>query len=126
MKKKFINTIVILFVLLSIVVYVLHQYLPAYSFAALMGGNILMAVLSLSSFLMVTRQMQQKPQAFVRAVYAGTFSKMLVCMFAILIYVMVNRNTLYKPLIFVLFGIYIVYTVAETSVLSKTARDTKQ
>ncbi len=125
MKKKFITTIITLFVLLCVVFYGLNYYLPAYSLAALIGGNTIMAVLSLINFLLVTKQINNRPQAFVRGVYAGTFLKLLVCMFSVLGYIMVNRASLYKPLIFVLFGIYIIYTVAETSMLSKIARETK-
>lgn len=125
MKKKFITTISSLFVLLCLAFYALHIYIPDYRLAVLIGGNALMAVLSLSSFLLVSMQMNKRPQAFVRGVYAGTFLKLLVCMFSILIYIMLNRASIHKPTIFVLFGIYAIYTVAETSVLQKIARQTK-
>ena len=81
-----------------------------------------MAFLSSASFYMVTKQIKSRPEAFVRGVYSGTFLKLLVCMAAILIYVMANRPNIHKPTLFVLFGIYIVYTVIETTTLSKMAR----
>ncbi len=68
MKKKFITTIVSLFVLLCVAFYALHFYLPDYRLAVLIGGNALMAALSLSSFLLVSNQMNKRPQAFVRGV----------------------------------------------------------
>ena len=125
MKKKYIITIITIFVLLSIASYCLNMYLPSYTLAVLIGGNLLMAILSLVSYLVVARQLQQRPQAFVGGVYAGTFLKLFACMGALLIYVMMNKATLYKPSVFVLFGIYTVYTVAETSVLQKMAKGGK-
>jgi Ca2+/Na+ antiporter len=43
-------------------------------------------------------------------------------MTAMLIYIVINRDTIHKPSVFVLFGIYAVYTAIETVILSKTAK----
>lgn len=122
MKKKYITTIITLFVLLTVVFYALCKSLPDYKMPVLMGGNIVMAILSLLSFFLVSKQLHERPQAFIRGVYAGTFLKLFVCMIAIFVYVIANRPNIHKPSIFVLFGIYAIYTVAETSVLQKMAK----
>lgn len=88
----------------------------------LMGGNIIMFLLSVFSFTIVTKNMQGKPGAFVRSVNASTFLKLFVCIVSILIYALVNKPDIHKPSLFILFGIYIVYTAIETVLLSKTAR----
>lgn len=125
MRKHFNLVIIVLFVLLTVAFFGLQQYNPAFRFRVLMGGNVLMAVLSLVSYRLVKKQMNEKPQAFVRGVYAATFLKLMVCMTSILLYVVLDRPNIHKPSIFMLFGVYAVYTVMETWMLSKLAREAK-
>jgi hypothetical protein len=122
MKQRFIIYIISVFAALTAVFWYMKSALPDYRFKVLMGANALMLVLSLISFFLVTREFKNKPHAFVRGVYAGTFLKLLSCMAAIMIYVMLNKNDIHKPTLFVLFGIYAVYSIVETSLLSKIAR----
>jgi len=122
MKQKFLLRITGLFIVLWAIFNYMKSTLPEYRFKVLMGANVLMLVLSIISFFLVTREFKNKPHAFVRGVYAGTFLKLLSCMAAIMIYVMLNKNDIHKPTLFVLFGIYAVYSIVETSLLSKIAR----
>jgi len=123
MKRQFIIVILVIFILLSIVFYVMRSYAPAYSYIALETGNMIMAALSLSSFFIVKKQIDNRPQAFVHGVYGASFLKLMVCMISILVYVLLNRSHIHKPSVFVLFGIYAVYTIAETLLLSKLAKE---
>lgn len=122
MKNRFILIIVLLFVALSAIFFWLKNAAPEYSFGALMGGNIIMAVLAIVSYVLVTGQIDKRPQAFVRGVYSSTFLKLFVCIIAILTYALVNKPNVHKPSLFILFGIYAVYSVAETWQLSRMAR----
>jgi len=121
--KKYLLAIVVIFIVLSIGFYVLKMTAPEFQFIALMTGNTLMAILSLSAYLMVKRQIGNKPEAFVRGVYGASFLKLMVCMVAILVYVLLNRTHLHKPTVFILFGIYAIYSAVETILLSKLARE---
>lgn len=123
MKKYFIPVIIGIFIVLSIGFYVLQMLKPAFSFGVLMAGNIIMALLSLGTFFMVRKQINKRPEAFVRGVYSSSFLKLMVCMIAILVYVLTDKDHIYKPSVFVLFGIYAVYTVFETWLLSQMARE---
>lgn len=125
MKKTFITYIIILFILLSALFWVLRTYAPAYSFNVLMGGNIIMALLSVASFFLVTRQMGKKPDAFVRGVYSSSFLKLSVCVIAVMVYALINRPDVHKPSMLSLFGVYAAYTAVETWLLSKLARTSK-
>jgi Ca2+/Na+ antiporter len=125
MKKGFISAILIVFVTLSALFFGLRQAAPDYSFSLLMGANVLMAVLSLIGHAIVMKQVHERPQAFVRGVYASSFLKLMVCMAGILIYVLVNRPNIHKPSLFMLFGIYAIYSVVETWLLSRMAREAK-
>lgn len=122
MKQRFITSIIAAFVLLSAVFFYMKSALPQYRFNVMMGANIIMAVLSLTSFFLVTRELKNRPQAFVRGVYSGTFLKLLVCMASVLLYVLLNKSDIHKPTLFILFGIYAVYSIIETTLLSKIAR----
>lgn len=124
MTKYFALIILTVFALLSAVFYSMITFAPAYSFPAMMTANALMASLSLLSYFIVQKQIKSRPEAFVRGVYSATFLKLMICMVAILIYIMLFRKTLHKPSIFVLFGIYAVYTAIETIMLQKLAKKT--
>jgi hypothetical protein len=125
MKGKYIATVLVLWLVVSALSYALHYYIPAYSLMLLLGGNLFMATISVISYLLVMQQIANRPEAFVRGVFAGTFIKILLCMFGILIYIMLHRHDLYKPSIFVLFGIYAIYAYAETTTLFKIAKTVK-
>jgi hypothetical protein len=123
MKKQFIISIVIIFVLLSAIFFAMKVYAPDFQFIALETGNVIMASLSLITYLMVTKQVDNRPHAFVRGVYSASFLKLMVCMISILVYVLLNRAKIHKPSVFVLFGIYVVYTIMETWILSRTVKE---
>ena len=120
--KSFVITNFFVFIILSLVTYIVSQQFPLMSFTLLMGTNILMFLLSVLSWIIIKKQLHERPQAFVRGVYSATFLKLIICMGSFLAYALLNRDHIYKPSIFLLFGIYIVYTAAETIMLSKMAR----
>ena len=124
MTKRFVISISIVFIALAIVFVALNSAMSQYSLSVLMSGNALMALLCISTYFIVKKQVDQRPQAFVRGVYSGTFLKLFVCMIAIITYALLNRATLHKPTLFILFGIYVVYTAIETALLMKMASRT--
>ncbi len=126
MKRTFILAIVAAFILLSAVFATLRVYAPAYNYTVLMSGNVIMAALSLFTYMLVVRQIGKKPDAFVRGVYASSFTKLMVCMIAVVVYAMVNKPNIHKPTLFSLMGIYAVYSTIETLLLSKMARQDRQ
>jgi hypothetical protein len=122
MNKKLISGVLTIFILLSAIFYILNNRVPEYQFTVLEAGNALMAALSFITWIIIKKQIAERPQAFIRGVYSATFLKMMVCMISILGYVLLNRTTLHKPSVFILFGIYIVYSILETWLLSQLAR----
>lgn len=123
MRKQFIISIVTIFVLHTAVFLGLKHYFPMFQFYALEAGNVIMAGLSGITYLLVNKQMDGRPQAFVRGVSSASFLKLMVCMISILVYVLLNRTTIHKPTVYCLFGIYAVYTTIETMLLTKLVRD---
>ena len=122
MRKRFLVTIGVVFVLLVGGLYALKTFLPSIDLLALETGNGIMALLSLVTYGLVKKQMEGRPEAFVRGVYSSSFLKLMVCMISILVYVLLNRSHIHKPSVFMLFGIYAVYTIMETWLLSKLVR----
>lgn len=123
MKRQFYIITAGIFIVLSAVFYWLKLNAPEYNFVTLEAGNAMMAILSVMSFFMVTKQADARPQAFVRGVSGASFFKLMVCMIAILVYVLLNRSHIHKATVFVLFGIYAAYTMTETVLLSKLVRE---
>lgn len=126
MKKTFLLSIFIVFDILTVAFYLLTRSQPQYNFTVLMAGNVLMALLSVAAYFIVKKNVAERPEAFVRGVYSASFLKLMICMISILVYVMLNREHRhepgFKPTLFMLFGIYAVYTFTETILLSKMAR----
>ncbi len=122
MNRTFIIAVGIVFAALTAIFFYMKTAAPDFRFNVMMGGNILMLILSTASYFMVTQQIKNRPQAFIRGVYSGTFLKLFVCMASVMLYVMINKKDIHKPTLFVLFGIYAVYSVVETTILSKMAR----
>lgn len=124
MTNRFIVIILIVFAVLT-AVFGLNNMQPTFRLGVLMSGNCLMALLSITTYFIVKKQMNQRPEAFVRGVYGATFLKLMVCMAAILLYALFNKANIHKPSLFMLFGIYAVYTTVETMLLMKMAKNAK-
>jgi len=121
--NRFLVTMMVIFVVLAAGFFAMRTAAPEFHFIGLEAANLLMAVLSVVTFLIVRKQLNGRPQAFVRGVSGASFVKLMVCMIAMLVYILLNRKHMHKPSVFVMFGIYAVYTIAETVLLSKLARE---
>lgn len=126
MKKVFFTAVITAFIVLTAVFYWLYNIAPAYKFSVLMTGNVLMATLTIITSIIVTNQVNSRPNAFVRGVYGGTFLKLFVCLIAVVIYAVTTKPHVHKPTLFILFGIYAVYTAIETWHLSKISKGTNK
>ncbi|WP_212002667.1 hypothetical protein [Chitinophaga sp. HK235] len=89
----------------------------------LMAGNLAMALITLASYLMGRKGLASaNHNAFIRAVYGSTLSKLMLCVIGIAIYVLSYRPNVSKPTIFMLLSLYLVYTVFETWSLFRLTR----
>lgn len=88
-------------------------------------ANLLFFVISLLVFLMQRKALSDKnPHVFVRSVMGGMMIKMLVCIIAVVAYVMAAGKNYSKPAVFVSLGLYIVYLAVEVGVIMKLNRRT--
>ncbi len=126
MKKVFLLFTSITFTLLSILFFIVHSFFPDYSFISLECGNLLMFILTVLAYILVNPKIGSRPQKFINGILSASILKMSVCMVSFLTFVLLNRENLHKPTIFILLGIYIVYTAIETRLLIKMNSITKK
>jgi FtsH-binding integral membrane protein len=86
-------------------------------------GNTVLLVATLVSFFLYQRSLQNnRAQAFLRYIYSGMFLKMLICLFAALIYIFVSDGNVNKPALFGCMFLYFVYTFMEVSILLRLSK----
>jgi hypothetical protein len=126
MKRQFVVVLVIIWLVLDVSFRILGKYAPEFDIVALQVSNFIMLGLSLLAYRLVNTRISNNPHAFVRGVYSATLLKLMVCMFSMLAYVFMNKGHLHKQTVFAMMGVYMVYTAAETIVLSKLAKTKKE
>ena len=125
MKRQFVVVTIVILLVLDIAFRILERQAPQYHTTALEVSNFIMAGLTLAAYALVNRQIDNRPNAFVRGVYSASLLKLMVCMTGILAYVMLNKSKIHKPSVFIMFGIYAVYSATETVLLSRIAKRNK-
>lgn len=115
----------LIFVSICIVVAVMVWLLPAsggFDKIALWVANGIMLALSLGALFLMQPKLGERPQAFVRGVFSATMLRMFVCLGAIMIYSLAKKPNLHRGTLFAMFGIYAIYTIIETSAMSRKVR----
>lgn len=96
----------------------------------LIAGNLFLFIITFVSFLIAQKGLQQKnPHAFVRSVYISIIFKLFVCIIAAFAYIATYRKAINKPALFILMGLYLIYTfleVAQLTRLLKQKRNAKE
>ena len=92
----------------------------------MIAGNSILFVATFISFYLFTRSLSNNNvHAFLRMIYGGMFVKMLICLFAALIYIMIVKKGVSKGAIFGCMFLYFVYTFVEISIIMKLSRKDK-
>jgi hypothetical protein len=86
-------------------------------------GNVVLFLVSLASFFLGRKGLtDSNPHAFVRSIYTGMIVKLFACAIAVFIYAATSNAGVNKPSLFILMGLYVVYTFIEVSLLTKMLR----
>lgn len=127
MQRSFYISIFVAALLLLGLAFLLHYQNPKFELTPLIIGNLLLAAVSLLSFILINKGINSSnPHAFLRAKYSAMLLKFFICLGAFLGYIFwQGSDQVYQPAIFLLLGMYIVYTALEAIPLSKIARKTK-
>jgi hypothetical protein len=92
----------------------------------MLAGNAVLFVATFISFYLFSRSLgNNNVHAFLRMIYGGMFAKMLICLFAALIYIMIAKKGVSKGAIFGCMFLYFVYTFVEISIIMKLSRKDK-
>ncbi len=86
------------------------------------GNTVLFAATSLSFYLFRQSLKNNRPHVFLRMIYGGMFAKMMVCLIAALIYIMMAGKDISKGAIFGCMFLYFVYSFVEISIILKLGR----
>jgi hypothetical protein len=92
----------------------------------MIAGNGILFVATFISFYLFSRSLaNNNVHAFIRLIYGGMFAKMLICLFAALIYIMIAKKGVSKGAIFGCMFLYFVYMFVEISIIMKLSRKDK-
>jgi hypothetical protein len=129
MQQKLFRQPVLLFLIifflisLGLLLLKLLKIVPDQDNLVLFSGNLILFLTTTLSFLIYRRTIQgTNIHAFLRAVYGSMFLKMIICIAATLVYVLIARSSVSKLAVFGCLGFYFVYSVAEVRVLIKKNR----
>lgn len=122
---KYIGLVAGVFVALLGLIYALWSRTPAsYDLSVLIAGDALLAILSIVAYVMADNALKSpNPNAFIRAKMGSTMLRIFICVAGIGTYAYLNSKAAStKPTIFLILGMYMVYTILESAVLSKKGR----
>lgn len=130
MTDKFIVRLAVVFVLITAALFLLKTWLLqtlGVQYEVLVAGNVVMALITLFSYLLNRKGMtSDNANVIVRSVYASTLAKLMLCVVAMAVYVIVNRTRVSKATIFLFMLFYLVYTVYETTHLIRSSKQQKK
>ena len=122
MKASLPIKLFVIFVVINILLRIFHNARPEYDYVALVVANMILFLLSIGSWALMRKKATERAQVFVRGVYGATMLRLFICIIGVLAYALINKEHIHRPTLFVMFGIYIVYTTVETIYFSKQTK----
>lgn len=91
-----------------------------------LAGNLLLFLISLLNIIRSANAIDKpNPQVFVRVFYSGFVIRLFACAIAAFIYIYMQQGRINKPALFICLGIYIIYSLIETTTLKKIFNNKK-
>jgi hypothetical protein len=115
----------VIFLLATVVLLILKSLLNTgnINYTVLLAGNAILFLVTLISYNLYRKALlHNNVQAFLRLVYSGMLLKMVICIAAVLVYVLVAGHSVNKIAIFGCFGLYFIYTFAEVKTLMNLSK----
>ena len=128
-RIKSFTPILLIFILLNVVLIVFRARFEKWGVDAnvLLIANLLLFIITAISFALALKGLKNpNPNAFVRSVYGSMIIKLFAGMIAATIYISIYQKDLNKPALFGSMGLYLLYTFAEVTVLTKLLRQKPQ
>jgi hypothetical protein len=126
--KRF-SPIALIFIILNALLIVFRKRFEAMGVDAdvLIIANLILFLITAISFALALKGLKNpNPNAFVRSVYGSMIIKLFAGMIAATLYISIYQKDLNKPALFGSMGLYLLYTFAEVTVLTKLLRQKPQ
>ncbi|MBL7700292.1 MAG: hypothetical protein JNK79_19155 [Chitinophagaceae bacterium] len=119
------SPVIVVFIVTTIILAVVPDlsFLWQMDKTVMIVGNAILFIATTISFLLFARSLgNNNVYGFMRMIYGGMFAKMLICLFAAVIYIMAAKKGVSKGAIFGCMFLYFVYTFLEISIIMKLSR----
>jgi len=89
-------------------------------------GNLILFIATAISFYLYRKSLfNNNVQAFLRMIYGGMFVKMMICLFAALLYIGIARKSVNASVIFGCMILYFLYAFTEIRIIMKLSKQRK-
>ena len=89
-------------------------------FMVLVAANCLFFLVSLAAYKIQRKAMDNtNPNVFIRSVMGGMMLKMLICVAAVMAYVLLSGKHFNRPAVYISMVLYLVYLSAEVAIMMK-------
>ncbi|TDH25602.1 hypothetical protein EXU57_12920 [Segetibacter sp. 3557_3] len=125
MFNKTMLPLVVIFLVLGALIILFRNFLQArgIDWQILSGGNLVIYLITVVSLHMLTKGLNaQSTQAFLRNAYGGILLKLMACATAAFFYILSAGKQVNKPAIFIMMGLYLLYTFIEMSIVMKQSK----
>ena len=95
---------------------------PFTRIVVMMGTGIVAIIMLVSYMISVQNLLDSNPNKFVRGIMGGTFLKFMLSIVAVAVLLFSVREKLHKPDLFLLMGVYLLFSMVETAFLSIISR----
>lgn len=86
-------------------------------------GNLVLFAVTMYAFVLYRRSLQKSsPHAFLRLIYGAIFAKMMLCILAALVYVVLVGKEISRGALFGFMLLYFLYTYTEVSIILRMGR----
>jgi hypothetical protein len=121
-EVKLLRPLILLFIFFNAFFLLNRNWLSKRSLdnTVLLSANLLFFTINLLIFFLQKRGVKNpNPNVFVRAVLGGTMIKMAVCIIAVMLYVLLWRDSFSKMSVFAAMFLYLIYLAVEVAAASK-------
>lgn len=128
MFNKTVSPLVFVFLVIGALILLTRKQLAQYGadWQVLSGGNLFIYLVTIVSMHLLTKGLQaSQTHAFLRNAYSGILVKLFGCATAAFIYIAVAGPTLSKKALFILMGLYLVYSFVEMRIILRESKQKK-
>ena len=128
MFNKSMLPLVFVFLVVGTVILVFRSFLngKGVDWQVLSGGNLFIYAVTIVSLHLLSRGLNaENTHSFLRNAYSGILLKLMACAVAAFIYILSAGKNINKPAIFLMMGLYLVYSFVEMSIIMKQSKRSK-